>query len=161
MARMLRLEHHSAIASLGIDSHRELAGRFASSSFRRAWLIDGKLAALGGVTGTALSAYGLLWLAVSHWSVHYPLAMVKEARRQLAEIMGVKRVLATTILENDETSKRFAIFLGFVPDAEQELRPASSRYGRRALLDAFEQNEDGRIAVGSGHVVVMSYREAA
>jgi hypothetical protein len=105
MARLLRIEHASAIARLGIDSHRELSSRFGESAFRRAWLIDGELAALGGVTGPQMAAWGFLWLALSERARRYPVAIVKEAKRQLAEIMVVKRELATTILDNDAAAR--------------------------------------------------------
>jgi hypothetical protein len=42
-----------------------------------------------------------------------PIALVKEARRQLGEITVAKRELATTIIGEDEAAKRLAVFLGF------------------------------------------------
>lgn len=162
MARLLRSEHAQAIAMIGIDSHRELRDKFDQSSFRRAWLIDGDLAGLGAVTGDALSAVGFVWLALSNKAMKYPVAIVKEARRQLDEIMEVKRELVTTILDGDESSKRFAAFLGLFPaDAFAYSPSSSSRYGRRRILEAFKQTES-RIAFGRGVSTVVSYRlEAA
>lgn len=161
MVRLLRIEHQKAIARLGINSHRELRERFDASAFRRAWLIDGRLAALGGVTGPQAAAVGQIWLALSNEAMRYPLAIVKEARCQITEIMSVKRVIATTILDGDETSKRFAIFLGFVPsDAEAEA-PAVSRYGRRELYRRLDTSHAARVPVGIGYAVAMTYLEAA
>jgi hypothetical protein len=60
MSRALRLEHQKAVAMIGLNSHRELRGMFDESIFRKAWLIDGRLAAVGGVTGPALSSYGIV-----------------------------------------------------------------------------------------------------
>ena len=59
MSRLLRQEHAEAIALIGLNSHRELRAVFDESIFRRAWLINGRLAALGGVIGPAASAYGM------------------------------------------------------------------------------------------------------
>ena len=161
MARMLRHEHAQAVAMLGMDSHRELRARFDASSFRRAWLADDRLAALGGVTGPILSSMGYVWLAFSESATRYPLAIIKEARRQLAQIATVKRSLATSILDGDETSKRFAVFLGFVPLDQESNHPAISRYGRRELVSRCERNAEARIAVGKGFAVAMGYQGEA
>lgn len=162
MARLLRSEHAQAIAMIGIDSHRELRDKFDLSSFRRAWLIDGSLAGLGGVTGARLAAEGFVWLALSNAAMKYPIAIAKEARQQLDEIMETKRELVTTILDGDESSKRFAAFLGLFPaDAYPYSPQVMSRYGRKQILEAFKQTES-RIAFGRGVSTVVSYRlEAA
>lgn len=161
MARLLRSEHAQAIAMIGIDSHKELREKFAQSSFRRAWLIDGDLAGLGGVTGDALSAAGFVWLALSNKAMKYPIAIVKEAREQLDEIMEVKRELVTTIIDGDESSKRFAAFLGLFPaDAFAYSPSSSSRYGRKQILAAFDHTES-RISFGRGVSTIVSYRVEA
>src|ERR1035437_6577661 len=120
MSRILRLEHQKAVAMIGLNSHREIRAAFGDSIFRKAWLIDGKLAALGGVTGPAISPFGMVWLTFSNAAMKYPMAIIKETRRQISEIMLVKRLLGCTIAECDETSERFAIFLGFVPQKQGE-----------------------------------------
>lgn len=162
MARALRAEHREVIARIGIDCHKELRARFNASSFRRAWLIDGQLAALGGVVGSKLSSCGMVWLALSHVAGRFPLETVREARRQLAELMQTKRDLWTTILDDDAASKRFAIFLGFVPGEEILAAPAQSRFGRRDIADKVKNNVLARVRVGTGEGIVMAYqREAA
>jgi len=157
MCRMLRSEHRELIASIGIDSHRELRARFDQSSFRRAWLIDGQLAGLGGVTGSILTATGYVWLALSRDALRFPVAAVKEVRRQLEIIMVCKRELVTTIIDGDEASKRFAIFLGFVSG---DHAPASPRYGRRYIARRFDDDPDWRVPVGGGYATAMAYRTA-
>lgn len=160
MARMLRLEHQKAVAMIGLNSHRELRGAFDDSSFRRAWLIDGKLGALGGVTGPAIASSGLVWLAFTNAATKYPMAIIKEARRQIAEIMQVKRHLVCTIVEGDEASERLAIFLGFVPAASGGyLLPAHSRYGRKEVARQLREMEEIRKPLGMGYVKVMAYRQ--
>lgn len=156
MVRMLRAEHQRAIARLGVNAHRELRQRFDSSSFRRAWLIDGKLAALGGVTGSQLSSEGYVWLALSGLATRYPLEVVRETRRQLAALMVVKRSLVTSIIASDETSKRFAIFMGFVL-ADDDCMPAASRTGRRAIAVRFDGQHDAHVPLGHGVAVAMKY----
>jgi hypothetical protein len=157
MVRLLRVEHAQVIAKIGLNSHSQLRACFDASAFRRAWMIDGRLAALGGVMSSALASTGMIWLAVSNEASRYPMAMVKEARKQIDEIMQVKRFLCTTIIDGDEASKRFAIFLGFVPSGFEMTLAASSRYGRRDLARQFEINQDARIPIGTGYAVTMNY----
>jgi hypothetical protein len=161
MIRLLRAEHALALAAIGLDGHRELRRRFDESpSFRRAWLIDGNLAALGGVTGTALSTSGVVWLALARPALGYPRAVVREARRQIDAMMAMRRTLIATILDGDETSRRFAAFMGF--HAAPWPHGAATRYGRREVLRRFDDEEAERVEIGTGSAVVARYtgREA-
>jgi len=114
MVRQLRTEHRAAIARLGVNTHRELRRAFDDSAYRRALLIDGKLAALGGVTGPALAASGTIWLAITQEATAHPHLIARLALRHLREILRIKRELDTYILPADETSLRFAKMMGFV-----------------------------------------------
>jgi hypothetical protein len=113
MARRLREEQAEATARLGVHTHRRLVEVFDNSSFRRAWLVDGRLCGLGGVEGSLASATGGIWLALTEQACRYPVALVKETRRQLQEIMQTRRQIVTTIIENDSASARFVAHLGF------------------------------------------------
>jgi hypothetical protein len=115
MARALRHEHKAAVMGLHAHCHRELRARFDRSDWTRAWMVDGRLAALGGVCGSLLSPTGYVWLAFSESALRHPVAIVRETKRQLDEIMITKRELLTLILHEDARSMRFAEFLGFEP----------------------------------------------
>ncbi len=158
MVRRLRAEHALAVARLGLDSHRELADRFGQSAFRRALLIDGHLEALGGVTGSLLSSEGYVWLALSARAARFPLALVRHARNQLDEIMVTKRVLVTSVLDDDMAAKRFAVYLGFVLADDDGAEPAVSRHGRRLLGCRIEGDHEARIPLGNGSAVALAYR---
>lgn len=162
MARALRLEHQKALIAIGAHSHRELHNCFDMSAYRRAWLVNGKLAGLGGVTGNTISTIGHVWVTLTENATGYPFAIVKESRRQLALLMGFKRTLITTILPGDETSRRFAIYLGFVAAAGGG-EAAFSRSGRRDLADKLVYNTDSAVKIGNGQGLMMKYqiREAA
>lgn len=113
MVRALRSGHRAALLKLGLNAHMQLRACYDDSAFCRAWLIDGKLAGLGGVTGTIASSTGYIWLALTEEATRHPKMIIKEARRQLEEIMTVKRQLFTTLVDADPTSRRFAEHLGF------------------------------------------------
>lgn len=113
MIRRLRAEQREAIATIGIDPHRSLRDNFDMSVFVRAWLIDGSLAGLGGVTGPEIATTGYVWLALSEQATRFPVEIAKEARRQMTRIMLTKRELITSIIPEDQKSLRFAAWLGF------------------------------------------------
>jgi len=159
MSRILRLEHQTAVAMIGLNSHRELRAAFDDSIYRKAWFIDGRLAAIGGVTGSALSSSGVIWLAFAGIATKYPLAVTKLMKGQIERIMQTRHLLITTILDGDKASERFAIFLGFVPATNGDyVLPASSRFGRKEIARQLSEAEDIRVPVGTGYARVMAYR---
>lgn len=113
MMRFLRQEHREQLGYLGVHGHRELRQAFETSTFKRSWFADGDLCGLGGVTGTALSSSGLIWLALAQGATRYPVEIIKEAKRQIAGVLETKRELVTTVIAGDQTAMRFAGFIGF------------------------------------------------
>lgn len=159
MSRLLRHEHQEAIAKIGVNTHRELRAAFDESCFRRACIVDGKVIALWGVVSPEISAYGIVWLAVAQAIRKYPIALIKEVRHQLAEMMLVKRFLICTVLDNDETAKRFAAFLGFVPEVDGHYDPpAETRFGRMEVARKLKESQPAILPSG-GQVRMMAYRQ--
>jgi hypothetical protein len=118
MARLLHGEGHAFTLNLGVvAAHQELRKCFDTSSFKRAWLIDGKIAVLGGAMGSLMAPDGYLWLAVSALARRYPVEFIKESRRQLRALTISRRELAATVVnvDNDQDRRdiRFATFMGF------------------------------------------------
>jgi len=114
IARTLREDHTGALVKLGIAPHRQLYECFTGSWYCKAWLIDDKIAGLGGVEGPLISGTGYVWLALSQWaSTGFPRAMYREAKRQLANMMDGRQQLITNILLDDYPSYNFAKHLGF------------------------------------------------
>ncbi len=113
IVRRLRDEHFHALSGLGINSHQEIRDKFDASMFVRALFIDDHLVGLGGVTGTAISTDGFIWLALTEEASQYPVAIAREAKRQIDEIMKIKRTLYTSLIPSDKTALRFALRLGF------------------------------------------------
>jgi hypothetical protein len=86
ITRLMRSEHRAAIVALGLDPHRELVEAYEGTAEPKAWLIDGELAAIGGVAGPAISPIGILWLALAERAVRFPGAVVREATRQIGTV---------------------------------------------------------------------------
>lgn len=134
IVRRLREGHRDCLIGLGVNPHKELRTNFDNSAFRRAWLIDGRLGALFGVTGPLVASSGYCWLALSQEGTKYPIEVAKETRRQFADIMQTKREIVTTLLPEDTAAIRFAAFLGF------------------------EQAHKLPVPYGSGRVIAIRYR---
>lgn len=134
MVRQLRESQRTALIGLGVNPHREIRKNFDASAFRRAWLVDGHLGALFGVTGPLIASSGYCWLALSDRGARYPVEVVKETRRQFAIIMQTKREIFTTLLPEDRTAIRFADFLGF------------------------EQAHTAPVPYGTGRVIAIRYK---
>ena len=114
MARLMRREQREAIARAGYDPHHELRSRFDSSSVCRALLIDGRLAALGGIVGTLLSPHGSVWVVLAEWASRaHPLTLARIAARQLDRIMQTYTEVASVLVGEDEPAHRLAVSLGF------------------------------------------------
>ncbi len=155
--RNLRRGHLGCLLDTGMSrrtARREFLKIFDDSAFRRSWIVDGKLAAVGGVTGSLLSPHGFVWLALSEDVIRFPLAIIRESRRQLGEIMATKTELATTILANDEVALRFSAFLGFHGKHDATLRTW------RDHLRGF-QVESPRIPVDRGFAIAVGYHKDA
>lgn len=158
MARILRAEQTRALTNAGIDVHREMRHSFDESCYRRAWLIDGNLAALGGVVGSPLEINAYVWVAVSRLAQRYPLAMIKEFRRQMIYARATHDMLVTSILPEDGQSLRFAVFMGFHAARSGRGQAALSKMSRHDLARFLEDEPDIRIPVGTGYAMAVAYR---
>lgn len=113
ISRVLRKGHRNILVEMGVDVHREMREMFDASMYRKAWFLDGKLMAIGGVTGTAASAEGMIWLAISEDALNHRHTLARVVLRLLTEIMMTKRSLGTVVLTADKDAIKLAYFLGF------------------------------------------------
>lgn len=157
MIRHLRHEHQEAFAGVGLNPHRELRNTLSQSSYRRAAFLDGRLAALWGVTGTMLSPVGFVWLTLTNEAAGHPMLVLREARRQLDEIMATKSELITTVLRDDQAALRLCAFMGFHVGHDGAGSPAHSKWGRRTLMEHVRTNPDLRKPAGNSYVVPMGF----
>jgi hypothetical protein len=146
MARALRAAHRNGLSHM--DLHAKMVEIFEQSYFRRAALIEGRPVAIWGVKGTILSRTGYAWLGLSDEATRYPIALIKEAQRQLDEIMETKRELATTIIASDSAARRFAVFLGFHIAHDGRGDPAHTRRERNRLVAYLDERADLHLDVG-------------
>jgi hypothetical protein len=109
-----RDDHREAIIALGLDPYRELIQAFDETPHPRAWLINGELAALGGVAGPpGLCPVGVGWLVVAEDSIRFSCALAREVKRQLDAAHEVYPLVVSPLCPTDKKSLRFAAHLGF------------------------------------------------
>jgi hypothetical protein len=114
LSRRLRREHRDLLVSMKVRIHAEMRAVFDSSlSCRKTLFVDGKMAAMGGITGTALSAEGEIWLAVSEDAVAHAVMIARIFKRELDLAMQTRRRLVTIVFKDDRKGMMLAYFLGF------------------------------------------------
>src|ERR1700730_7336287 len=110
----MRGDHFEAIGVLGLDPYAELVQAFDETPHPMAWLIDGELAAMGGVAAPpGLCPIGIAWLVVAEHAVRFPRGRRREITRQLEIAHEVYPLLVSPLCPADKKSLRFAAFLGF------------------------------------------------
>lgn len=100
---------------------RVLRAAVADSAYRRTALLDGRVAAMWGVTGPLAAATGHVWLLMSRAARAVPVKVILAlVRDELAAVMATKTELVSFAPAADARALRFMRFLGFAvaePDA--------------------------------------------
>jgi hypothetical protein len=157
IVRRLRFEH--AIASRAVDPrlHHTLVIKYRESYYRRALLIDGELSMLWGLTGTPISPFGFVWMAMTEKATFYPMRVARTFYREVERMATNKHQLESTILGGDEAAMRFSAFLGF----RCEGFVGAMGGGRKRLSKYMVDTPDIRIPAGHGYVVPVAYSGVA
>jgi len=114
MVRQLRAEDRDGALACGVDAHHELRRRLDASAIARAVLIDGRLAALGGLIGTILARESWVWLVVAPWAIRRNArALGRLAVIYVGSFMQLRHGLYATIFAGDIKAARLVEFLGF------------------------------------------------
>ena len=114
MVRQLRAEDRDGTLACGVNAHRELRQRLDGSAFARAVLIDGRLAALGGLVGTVLAHESWIWLVIAPWAIRRNArALGRLAVIYVRGFMQLRHGLYATVFPGDIKAMRLVEFLGF------------------------------------------------
>lgn len=119
LARRLCSDRWLAYKASGVDPKAQLRGLVQTSLIARTCILDGRVVAMWGMTGSLLSKAGALWMAISRDAADHPVALLKEVRNQLSYLFHVKQELRITVAEQDTKAIRFAEFLGFEQDGNR------------------------------------------
>lgn len=157
MSRRLRAGACVTLQAYGFDPRRALHDVFLKSHYSRTALIEGKPVAMWGLLGQLLSETAFVWLVTSDEIGRFPGLLVRETRRELAEMMQGYREFSTTVLPNDEAAVRFALYLGFHDDGEEENEedePVSHKRRAQQIM----LNPRRRIPIGENYVIGLTYQ---
>lgn len=116
----------SEAKGLGYDPKRLLRSSFRSSLYARSAFIGPHIAAMWGLTGDILSETGMPWLVTAPIIEKLPVAFIREAKRELENMLFLKSRLENYVIADYRGAIRLLEVLGFHLDA-----PAP--YGRRGV----------------------------
>jgi hypothetical protein len=156
MARRMRPEQRQTIVAAGFDPHRALVARFEESLFVRAWLVDDRVMAIGGIAGGLLSHTAQVWIVFAADIGTHLRPLIRAARAELAAA-AEGRELLTGIDIADPAALRLAAFMGFHIAHDGPGATASNRPERQALIDAARASEDRRLIIGESQFVLMGF----
>jgi hypothetical protein len=154
MSRRLRVAACITLERFGQDPRRALHRAFIASNYCRTALIEGKPVAMWGVCGALMSNVASVWLVIAEDIVNLPLAIVREARAELAHVMNNYHELVTTVLPDDAAAVRFALYLGFQGGEEDDA-------SRKVRYEGIMTDPKYRIPVGDSYVIGLGYRPEA
>lgn len=120
---------------LGKDPRRALRQSFRAALICRTVEVDGEVAAIGGLGGDILSDAGTLWLLTTDLIERVPVSFVREARRQVAEMQGLRPRLEGYVAADYRGALRLLEVLGFTLDAPVPIGPARALF-RRFWMEA-------------------------
>jgi hypothetical protein len=110
----MRDQHREAVLGLQLDPFRELVQAFDQTPAPMALLVNGELAALGGIAGPpGLCPIGIAWLVVAEHATRFSYALVKEVKRQLTTAHETYPLIVSPLIPNDAKALRFAEVIGF------------------------------------------------
>lgn len=152
MAAQLRAAACVMLQGFGFNPREALRRAFVASSYCRTAMKDGRPIAMWGVKCGLIADAGMVWLVLSDAVTHMPVAIVREARAELAKVMETLSEVAITVLPDDAAAIRFAVYLGF-HDRDADDKPPS----RRELCDAIMADPKYRVPIGDSYVIALGY----
>lgn len=152
MSSKLRAAACITLQSFGMSPRPALHRAFVASNYCRTALLDDSPIAMWGVKETILDDTAVVWLVLSDKVTRMPIAIVREARAELAKVMATKREIAITVLPDDEAAIRFAVFLGFHDRDDDD-----GELSRKDMCQAILRNPHYRIPIGDSFVIALGY----
>lgn len=99
--------------SFGKPPKKAIWFSFRRSLIRKAAFVDGEIAAMWGIGGTALGTIGDLWLMTTPAIERAPFAFIREARREVAEALELFPAVRGFLSCDYTAAVRFVKLLGF------------------------------------------------
>jgi hypothetical protein len=113
LASCLRKEDALAAERTGIPAHRALWRSYKASLYAKTAFIDGKIAAMWGITGTYLGEKGTPWLLISENADEFPFKVAFRYRQELREMLRLFPILEEWVDAKHDKSLRMMKMMGF------------------------------------------------
>ena len=113
LAANLRPGDRAEVQAAGMSSIRAVAQSFRGGLLMRTAFVDGEIAAMWGLGGTLISDVGHPWLLTAPPAARLPLAFVKNARRELAAMLALRRILRNWVAADYDQAIGLLRLLGF------------------------------------------------
>ena len=127
LARSLRAADRAECAGYGVTPAVGLRRSFYAASYRRTGLIDGAIAAMWGICGTALGHTAHAFLMTAPIIEKLPIAFVREARREVKTMLETHERIEGEVAVEYHAAQRFLEVLGFELGAAVDLRGGKFR----------------------------------
>lgn len=118
LAQTLRDADRCECEAYGITPAKGLRRSFYASAWRRTALIDGNIAAMWGICGTAIGHTAQAWLMTAPVIERLPLAFIREARREARSMLDHHDRVEGTVDVNYQAAQRFLGLIGFTVEPE-------------------------------------------
>ncbi len=125
LATCLRDQDRMEMTCLGLEPRTILRASFRNSILRRAYFVDGELAAVSGLGGELMADIGAPWLMTTQAVARVPVSFVKIAREAVAEMLCHRIRLENVVAASYVGACRLLEVLGFTLEAPQPLGPNS------------------------------------
>lgn len=123
LASKLRDADRLEITGLDLDPRAVIRASFRNAIMRRTAFVDGEIAAMWGLGGVMLSDEGAPWLMTTPAVERVPVAFVRVARGQVAEMLGRRARLANVVQASYGGACRLLELLGFTLEPPEPLGP--------------------------------------
>jgi len=102
--------------ALGLEPLKAIQMAYADAIMRTTYFVDGEIAAMVGLGGTLLSDIGFPYLLTAKAIDAAPFAVLREAKKSVAEMLTVKRALEGEVLSSYSGAVRLLRAIGFKLD---------------------------------------------
>ena len=135
LAASIREADAQEARSMGGDPRRLLRASFRSSLYSRAVIIDGEVAAVGGLSGDVLSDEGRPWLVTGKAIERLtPRQYLEEAHRQVGILLSIKPRLENYVAADYRKAVRLLEVLGFDLDSAAPFGRCGGLFRRFTLV---------------------------
>lgn len=99
--------------ALGLEPAKAIQMAYADAIMRTTYFVDGEIAAMVGLGGTLLSDIGFPYLLTANGIEAAPFAVLREAKKNVVQMLAVKRVLEGEVLSSYSGAVRLLRAIGF------------------------------------------------